>query len=183
MRVQLDPQPQNAIPDLSAQYSPEIVRAGGAFALAPYRHSRLPLRLFEACRIATAVINGCIVCMNWRAQRDLALIGVEGGVVEQGLDAGPAPDEAMYQAVLNGDLDALSEKERLAVRFSQRMGTDPRGLGEDEAFWSALKGVMSDAEIVDLTHCTAAWMAMGRVAHVLGVDTACSIGGPLAEAA
>ena len=179
MRIELDPQPQNAIPDLSVQYSPEIIRASGAFAMAPYRYSKLPLRLFEACRIATAVINGCTVCMNWRAQRDLRLLGVEGGVVDQS----EAPDEAMYQAVLNGDLSTLSERERLAVQFSQAMGQDPRGLGEDEAFWSKLKSVMSDAEIVDLTHCTAAWMAMGRVAHVLGVDAACSVGGPLAEAA
>ena len=180
MRVELAPQPQNPIPDLSVQYSPEIVRAGGAFAMAPYQYSKLPLRLFEACRIATAVINGCTVCMNWRAQRDLRLLGyANAGVIEQG----DAPDEAMYQAVLSGDLSSLSEKERLAVQFSQKMGTDPRGLGEDEAFWSALKRVMTDAEIVDLTHSTAAWMAMGRVAHVLGVDGMCSIGGPLAEAA
>lgn len=179
MRVELAPQPQNPIPDLSVQYSPEIVRASGAFAMAPYQYSKLPLRLFEACRIATAVINGCTVCMNWRAQRDLRILGYEGGVIEQG----NAPDEAMYQAVLGGDLSSLTEKERLAVRFSQKMGTDPRGLAEDEVFWAQFKGVMTDVEIVDLTHCTAAWMAMGRVAHVLGVDGVCSIGGPLAEAA
>lgn len=179
MRVELAPQPQNPIPDLSVQYSPELVRAGGAFAMAPYQHSKLPLRLFEACRIATAVINGCTVCMNWRAQRDLRILGYDGGVILQD----NAPDEAMYQAVLNDDLSALTEKERLAVRFAQKMGTDPRGVGGDEAFWAQLKSVMTDAEIVDLTHCVAAWMAMGRVAHVLGVDGVCSIGGPLAEAA
>jgi alkylhydroperoxidase family enzyme len=179
MRVELAPQPQNPIPDLSLQYSPELVRAGSAFGLAPYQHSRLPLRLFEACRIATAVINGCTVCMNWRAQRDLRILGHEGGVIEQA----DAPDEAMYQAVLSGELDKLTEKERVAVRFSQKMGTDSRALGEDEAFWAELKRLMTDAEIVDLTHCTAAWMAMGRVAHVLGVDSVCTIGGPLAEAA
>lgn len=179
MRIELDPQPQNAIPDLSVEYAPEIIRAGGAFAMAPYRHSRLPLRLFEACRIATAVINGCTVCMNWRVQRDMALLGIQGGVTDQS----DAPDEAMYRAVLDGDLSNLSEKERLAVQFSQAMGSDPRGLGDNDAFWTDLKAVMTDAEIVDLTYCTAAWMAMGRVAHVLGVDAACSVGGPLAEAA
>ena len=89
----------------------------------------------------------------------------------------------MYQAVLNGDLSVLSPKERIAVRFSQRMGTDPDELGNDDAFWSELKQHLTDAEIVELTHCTAAWMAMGRVAHVLGVDTVCSVGGPLEEAA
>lgn len=180
MRVELAPQPGNPIPDLSAQYAPDLIRAAGGFAMAPYRYSRLPLRLFEACRIATAVINGCVVCKNWRAQRDLRALGVEGGVIG---NAGEAPDEAFYQAVLAGDLEALSERERLAVRFSQRMGEDPRGLAADEAFWRDLKAVLSDEEIVDLAHCTAAWMGMGRVAHVLGVDMACSIGGPLEEAA
>lgn len=180
MRVELDPQPHNPIPSLSVQYPSEIIQAGSAFALAAYQHSKLPLRLFEACRVATAVINGCTVCMNWRAQRDLAMLGLQGGVTEQ---AGPAPDEAMYRAVLDGDLASLSERERLAVHFSQAMGTDPRGLAEDEQFWCELKAVMTDEEIVDLTHCTAAWIAMGRVAHVLGIDSACSMGGPLAEAA
>lgn len=179
MRVELDSQPQNAIPDLSVLYAPEIIQAGGTFAMAPYRSSKLPLRLFEACRIATAVINGCTVCMNWRTQRDLRLLGIQGGVTAQS----DAPDEAMYRAVLDGDLTALSDKERLAVQFSQAMGNDPRGLSDDDFFWTELKAVMTDAEIVDLTYCTAAWMAMGRVAHVLGVDAACSVGGPLAEAA
>lgn len=179
MRVELAPQPGNAIPDISAQYCREITRAGGEFSMAPYRYSKLPLRMFEACRIATAVINGCIVCMNWRSQRDLRLLGIEHGVIDQD----DAPDEAMYQAVLNGDLSSLSERERLAVQYSQRMGTDPRGLSGDEAFWTKLKGALSDEEIVDLTYSTAAWMALGRVAHVLGVDTACSVGGPLESAA
>ncbi|KHK91063.1 carboxymuconolactone decarboxylase family protein [Novosphingobium malaysiense] len=175
MRVDLESQPGNPIPDLSTRYAPEIIEAGAGFSMAPYRHSKLPLRLFEACRVATAVINGCTVCMNWRAQRDLRLLGVEEGVINQE----DAPDEAMYQAVLSDDLSVLSERERLAVRYSQRMGTDPRGLAADEAFWADLKAVLSDEEIVDLTYSTAAWMALGRVTHILGIDAACTIGGPL----
>lgn len=175
MRVDLAPQPQNAIPDLSAEYAQPLVQAGSTFSLAPYRYSKLPLRMFEACRIATAVINGCIVCKNWRSQRDLQLLGVEGGVIAQG----DAPDEAMYQGVLNDDLSVLSERERIAVRYSQRMGNDPQGLAADEAFWAELKRHLSDEEIVDLTYSTAAWMAIGRTAHILGLDLACSVGGPL----
>ncbi|WP_245892281.1 carboxymuconolactone decarboxylase family protein [Novosphingobium guangzhouense] len=132
MRVELAPQPHNPIPDLSREYSPEIVQTAGAFTMAPYQYSRLSLRLFEAVRIATAVINGCTVCMNWRAQRDLRILGYEGGVIAQA----ESPGEAMYQAVLGGDLSGLTEKERLAVRYSQKMGTDPRGLPEGETFWA-----------------------------------------------
>jgi len=179
MRVALNPQPGSPIPDLAKAYSPEIINAANAFAMSPYQHSKLPFRLFEACRVATAVINGCIVCKNWRAERDLKAMGVDGGVV----DTSDLPDEAMYQAVLSGNLDSLTDKERVAVRYSQRMGTDPQGLAHDEAFWAEVKQHLSDAEIVDLTYATAAWMGMGRVAHVLGVDAACTIGGPLTEAA
>lgn len=180
MRVELKPQPGNALVNLAEDYNSDLINAANTFALAPYRHSTLPLRLFEACRIATAVINGCIVCKNWRSQRDLPLLGVN----EQALDKTEQPDEAMYQAVLSNDLSALSPKERVAVRYSQRMGEDPHGLAEDEAFWAELKSQMTDSEIVELTYCTAAWMGMGRVAHVLGTDLeACSVGGPLAEAA
>ena len=175
MRVELEPQPGNAVPDLSVRYSPEIVQAGGMFSVATYSHSKLPLRLFEACRIATAVINGCTVCMNWRSQRDVTLLGVEKEMSDQA----EIPDEAMYQAVLENDLSTLSGRERLAVRYSQRMGTDPQGLAVDEPFWAELKTVLSDEEIVDLTYCTAAWMALGRATHVLGIDTVCSLGGPL----
>lgn len=179
MRVELTPQPGNAIPNMAEEYNPELINAANAFAMAPYRHSTLPLRLFEACRIATAVINGCIVCKNWRSQRDLPLLGVD----KQALDKTELPDEAMYQAVLSNDLSSLSPKERVAVLYSQRMGEDPRGLAVDEAFWAELKSLMTDSEIVELTYSTAAWMGMGRVAHVLGKDLACSVGGPLAEAA
>ncbi|MDR7101267.1 carboxymuconolactone decarboxylase family protein [Croceicoccus sp. BE223] len=179
MRVELAPQPHNALPNIAEQYAPDLVNAANAFAMAPYRFSTLPLRLFEACRIATAVINGCIVCKNWRSQRDLPLLGVN----EQQLDKSEIPDEAMYQAVLSGDLSSLSPKERVAVQYSQRMGNDPHGLAEDEAFWAELKSHLTDNEIVELTYSTAAWMGMGRVAHVLGADLACSVGGPLAEAA
>lgn len=85
--------------------------------------------------------------------------------------------------MLDGDLSVLTDKERIAVRYSQRMGNDPDALPSDEAFWTELKQHLTDAEIVELTCCTAAWIAMGRVAHVLGVDTVCSVGGPLEEAA
>ena len=58
--------------DPGAVYIPEIAKAGGAFAKAVYSNSKLPLRTFEAARIVTAVINGCKICMNWRATRDVS---------------------------------------------------------------------------------------------------------------
>ena len=55
------------------------------------------------------------------------------------------------------------------------MGSEPRELAKDEAFWEELKEHFSDQEITDLTYCIAGWMGMGRVAHVLGLDQDCGI--------
>lgn len=171
MRVAFEQKPGQPLGDLSSQYSPELLRAAGGFVQATYQHSRLPLRLFEAARIATAVINGCTICMSWRSARDVQLLGIEGNINK----AGAEPDEDFYQAVLTGDLSMLDARERLAVRFAQKMGTDPRSLSADEAFWAELKAVLSDSEIVDLTYCCAGWIGLGRAAHVLGIDAACQI--------
>lgn len=171
MRVGLDRTPANGLVTLEAQYSPELLGAGMGFTFATYQHSRLPLRLFEAARIATAVINGCTACMNWRSARDVRLLGVEGGIAK----AGPEPDEAFYQAVLADDVSVLDRREAIAVRFAQRMGTEPRALAADDAFWAEVKAALSDEEIVDLTYCCASWIGLGRAAHVLGMDTACAV--------
>lgn len=171
MRIDTPVLPGQAMPDLAGQFVPAIGTAAREFSQAGYRHSTLPLRLFEAARVATAVINGCTVCRNWRSARDLEFFGVHGGVA----DHGPVPDEAFYQAVLAGDLSALSQAERMATVYVQRMGTDPQGLAGDDAFWSEVKSHLSDQQIVDLTYCAAAWIGLGRAAHVLGIDTACTI--------
>ena len=171
MRVAFEQKPGQPLGDLSSRYSPEMLKAAGAFSHATYQHSRLPLRLFEAARIATAVINGCTICMSWRSARDVQLLGIERSTDKMG----DAPDEDFYQAVLEGDLSMLDARERLAVRFAQKMGTEPRSLSADEAFWTELKAVLSDSEIVDLTYCCAGWIGLGRAAHVLGIDTACQI--------
>jgi alkylhydroperoxidase family enzyme len=171
VRVALPPQPDVFFPNLAEVYSPEIIAASNAFSYTTYLHSKLSLRMFEAARIATAVINGCIVCKNWRAQRDVARLGIEQGIRVRG----PVPDEAFYEAVLANDLSLLDDKERLCVLYVQRIGQDPQGLAADEEFWSELKAGLSDAEIVDLTYCAACWIGLGRAAHVLGLDIGCGI--------
>jgi alkylhydroperoxidase family enzyme len=171
MRVSLPSHTDQFFPNLAETYCPEIIEASGGYSYATYKHSKLSLRMFEAARMATAVINGCIVCKNWRAERDLQFLGIDGGIAERG----PIPDEAFYQAVLSNDLSALDPKERLAVVYAQRMGADPHGLASDEVFWAEVKATLTDAEIVDLTYCTACWIGLGRAAHVLGMDIACNI--------
>ena len=152
-------------------YAPEISSAENEFASSIYKHSQLPLRTFEAARMATAIINGCLICKNWRAHRDVPKLGIEEGVI----DNGEIPDEDFYQALLQGDLTRLDKREQLAVEFAQMMGTAPQKLSADDDFWKELKRAFTDAEITDLTYSVAGWMGMGRVFHVLGMDQNCSV--------
>ena len=152
-------------------YAKEISGAGNAFAYSIYEHSKLPLRVFEAARIATAMINGCMICMNWQSKRDVHQMGISEGVINNG----EAPDEVFYSNLLDENYDNLSSQELVAVKFAQAMGEDPKSLSRDEKFWAEVKSVFSDAEITDLTYCIAGWMGMGRVAHVLGLDQNCEI--------
>ena len=152
-------------------YAPEISAAGNAFAHAIYEHSQLPLKVFEAARIATAMINGCIICKNWRSERDVAQLGIHSGVIKNG----EVPDEAFYRALLDGQHSHLSQRERMAVEFANAMGDRPQALSADDDFWLKMKDAFSDAEITDLTYSIAGWMGMGRVFHVLGMDQSCAI--------
>jgi alkylhydroperoxidase family enzyme len=158
---------------------PQVAAAAGGYSTAVYRHSRLSLREFEAARVRTAQINGCLVCQNWRAHRDLAPYvermgsDARGSVVDRG-DA--VPDEAFYAAIENWRRGvSFSERERLAIEFADRMGLEPKSLAKDDEFWDRVHAHFSDAEIADLAFSIGSWMALGRVTHVLGLDTTCAV--------
>lgn len=158
-------------------YAPKIGAAGGGFANAVYQSSSLPLRVLEAARYRTAQINGCMVCQDMRAARHVDPMLAGGGgdaatsIVARG---GDAPDEAFYAAVENWRGSPLfSDRERMALEHAERFAEDPRGFADDEAYWKRLYAAFSDEEIVDLTLCIAAWVAMGRVTHILELDTVC----------
>lgn len=169
MRV-ANPDPTSPLPMLDS-YAPEIIAAGNAYSYAIYEHSKLPLRVFESARIATALVNGCTVCQNWRAARDANLMGLDHGVI----DNGPEPDEAMYQALLGGTTGGLSAQEQLAAEYATKLGQDPKGLAVDDDLWQRLHAAFTDAQIVDMSYCIGGWMSFGRMMHVFGIDAACTI--------
>jgi alkylhydroperoxidase family enzyme len=171
MRITLEQTDGSLMTGPGDLYAKEIAGAGNAFAYAIYEHSTLPLRVFEAARIATAMINGCKVCMNWQSKRDVHQMGIAGGVTSNG----EAPDDAFYSNLLSNNLEGFSARELIAVKFAKAMGTEPKQLAKDEKFWAEVKDIFTDAEITDLTYCIAGWMGMGRVAHVLGLDNNCTI--------
>jgi alkylhydroperoxidase family enzyme len=186
MRIDL-PQDQrdNPIVHLASAYARQIVSAGVAFSKATYQHSRLSLREFEGARARTAEINGCTICQQWRSARDLpGYFSAFGGNSSQSIAArGPVPDELFYQSVSQWRTAPIfSPRERIAIEYAERLGTDPQGLAGDDSFWTRAKSLLSDEEIVDLSYCVACWMGLGRVTHALGMDAVCSLG-PAAEVA
>jgi alkylhydroperoxidase family enzyme len=164
---------------------PRIAASAAGYSRAVYEHSRLSLREFEAARMRTAQINGCLLCQNWRAHRDLATYVEQLGgdashsVVGRG-DA--VPDEAFYAAIEDWRRSTVfSERERIAIEFADRMGQEPKALASDEDFWRRAHAQFSDEEIADLAFSVGSWIALGRMTHVLGLDTTCEI--PSASAA
>lgn len=165
-------------------HATDIMAAAGAFAHSVYRHSSLSLREFEGARSRIAEINGCIICQQFRAARDMESVFAGTGVRPDNsvLNHGAAPDEDYYADVLNWRTSTLySARERLAIEFAERFAEEPKELAADENFWNGMKTHFNDNEIVDLAHCAAAWMGLGRVAHVLGFDSVCTP--PIAQAA
>ncbi len=77
MRIKLKENSASSMLGPGEVHAKEISAAGNAFAYAIYEHSKLPLRVFEAARIATAQINGCQICMNWQTNRDIKQMGIE----------------------------------------------------------------------------------------------------------
>lgn len=160
-----------------------IMAAAAQFAAAVYCETALSLREFEGARMRTAQLNGCIICQGFRAARDAAdAFSVDGTAPRQIVsNNGPAPEEAFYAAVEHwrdpaaGD---FSERERLAIEFAERFAVEPKVLSADEDFWARMHAAFSDGEIVDLAHCVAAWVGLGRVAHVLGFDSVCAVPEP-----
>lgn len=172
--------PGRAFETLSNAYAPEIVRAAGAFSTTAYQHTKLTLREIEAARFRTAQINGCMVCMGFRAGRDFPQMfeGFGGDLESSVYRNGPAPDEEFYAQVENWrDWPGYSERERLAIQYAEGIGEAPKAIAVDKDFWARMKKAYSDAEIVDLTYCIGSWIANGRAAHVLGLDNACSFVG------
>ncbi|HEU0197807.1 MAG TPA: hypothetical protein VFQ88_11425 [Nevskiaceae bacterium] len=154
--------------------APEIMQAAAGFAQAVYFDSKLSLREFEGARARIAEINGCLICQGFRAAHDLPTFYPDAKGHATVADHGPAPDEAFYHAVSQWRTSLLySARERLAIEFAERFAIEPKVLATDEAFWSKFRAVFTDAETADLAHCVAAWLGLGRVAHVLGFDEVC----------
>jgi alkylhydroperoxidase family enzyme len=132
---------------------PELVPTVTAMIEGPYKKSRLPVREREAARMRIAELNDCSICRDFRARSAIA-----GGATED-----------LYQHV--GDAhahDGYTEREHLAVEFAERFAMDHTSL--DDEFFARLRGPFADEEILDLAICCGAFLGLGRVLAVLGID-------------
>lgn len=149
------------------ELAPPLTAAAGAYSSAVYERSSLSLREFEAARTTMARINQCAICMDWRTARD----------VPSRSDKPDEIPESFYEEVgVQGNLDGLSERERLSAEFAERYSTDH--LGMDNAFWDRLHLHFSDDELVDLALCVGSWLALGRFNQVFDIDGACRVPAP-----
>jgi len=168
---------RDPIPHLAEHYARDIVNSGSLFSTTTYQKSILSLREFEGARARTAEMNGCRLCRDFRAARDVpAYLAAIGGAPDKSIASrGPVPDEAFYANVSRwADYPGFSERERVAIAYAEGLGLDPQGIARDEAFWKRAKAAFSDEEIVDLSYCIACWIGLGRIVHTLGLDSVCS---------
>ncbi len=132
---------------------PEMGRAVNRLVDAAYNKSILAVRVREAARIRIAQLNDCPVCLAFRAE----------SVKEQGVT------EDFYRHVADHDVEGrYSAQERLAIEYAERFALDH--LGIDDAFFARLAECFTDAEILDLTICLAAFLGLGRMLRSLGID-------------
>jgi alkylhydroperoxidase family enzyme len=134
---------------------PHIGVAASKFSMSVYEHTTLGLREFEAARLRTAQINGCLFCQDWRTERDG--ITVEATFADAVLAWRTTPD--------------FDERTRLAAEYAERYALDHQGL--DAGFWERMRRCYTDREIVELSMCLGSWLAFGRLNHVLGLDAEC----------
>jgi AhpD family alkylhydroperoxidase len=136
------------------QLRPELLPTVTAMIEGPYQHSRLPVREREAARVRIAEINDCRICRDFRARSAIA-----GGATED-----------LYAHV--GDAhghDAYTDREHLAIEYAERFALDHQGI--DDELFERLRAHFGDDEILDLTICCAAFLGLGRLLAVLGIET------------
>ena len=78
--------------------------------------------------------------------------------------------EAKIAAIDDETSDLLSPRERMAIRFAEKLAVDHHKI--DDQFWTELRRHFSEAEIVELCAHTTVYIGWGRFNDVVGIDPA-----------
>jgi len=133
---------------------PEMGAAVAKLSDAAYNKSILPTRVREAARMRIAQLNECKVCLSFRADSVLA----KGET-----------DEDFYAHVADFHRDdRYTAQEKLAIDYAERFAVAHTAI--DDEFFARLREQFTDEEILDLTICIAAFIALGRTLNVLGIE-------------
>jgi len=131
-------------------HRPALAQAYATYMAELRKPGLLTRRLVELLRLRVAFHNQCRSCMAVR-YRDGAADGVDEELVCQLASPDEAPD--------------LTEAERSALRFADRMATDH--LSIDDALFAELRVHFSEAEIVELGMNVAAFVGYGRLSMAM----------------
>ena len=76
--------------------------------------------------------------------------------------------EAKIAAIDDETSDVLSQRERAALRFAEKLAVDHRKV--DDTLWSELHRHFSEAEIIELVAHTTLYIGFGRFNEIVGID-------------
>ena len=118
-----------------------------------YGSSILPPDEREVARMKIAQLNSCNACSTFRAP------SVRAAGVSEDLYA-HLDDYEIYEG--------YSERQRLAIEYAARFARDHAAIDDD--LFERLHVAFTDAEILDLTMCIAAYLGLGRALAVLDIE-------------
>jgi len=137
---------------------PEMAGMVNKMITTAYGSSKLPAAEREVARMRIAQLNACGACATFRAR----------SVVEAGVT------EAMYEHLDEWrTFPEYTDRQRLAIEYAEQFAIDHRAIDDD--LFGRLRASFTDAEILDLTICVAAFLGLGRLLRVLGIDETCQV--------
>ena len=78
--------------------------------------------------------------------------------------------EAKIAAIDDETSDLLTPRERVAVKFAEKIAVDHRKV--DDALWSELREQFTEAEVIELVAHTTLYIGFGRFNEIIGLDPA-----------
>ena len=76
--------------------------------------------------------------------------------------------EEMVASLANFETADITDREKLAVQFAQRMATDHHSMGDD--FFEELRAEFTDPEIFELGMITGQFIGYGRLISILDLE-------------
>lgn len=76
--------------------------------------------------------------------------------------------ETKIAAIDDESSDALSARERAALRFAEKLAVDHHKV--DDGLWAELRGQFSEAEIIELVAHTTLYIGFGRFNEIVGLE-------------